>query len=381
VAAPSGSWLGDFEQSVQQADPAWVGLIVLALALGALVCGALAFRYLYRARLIEDTPTSRARSAHQGYVELEGRAQRMDHSPVTALLSGLPCCWYRYKIEELEVSRSDKGTHTRWKVIARGESKDTFWLEDDTGRVAIDPEGAEIYPRYKDSWQSRSGLSGIARPSEFFVGFFATHSSATTYRFTEERINRNDLIYALGLLKNLGAHVNTPTIDDRAKELLRDWKQDQAELHERFDLNKDGKIDEKEWLLARQAARREAAGATSLSRGPRLDSGMESRAMPQGCGDYGFGPIGEAAGATSLSRGPRLGPIGEAERVHAAQLQQTVEGINLLTRPADSRRPYILSAFPQKELVARKKRWMLLCATGFFASGIVALWLFNTRFR
>jgi hypothetical protein len=37
----------------------------------------------------------------------------------------------------------------------------------------------------------------------------------------------------------------------------------------------------------------EAATATSLSRGPRLDSGMESRAMPQGCGDYGFDPIGE----------------------------------------------------------------------------------------
>jgi DNA processing protein len=38
----------------------------------------------------------------------------------------------------------------------------------------------------------------------------------------------------------------------------------------------------------------EAADATSLSRGPRLD------------------PIGEAADATSLSRGPRLDPIGEA---------------------------------------------------------------------
>jgi glycerol-3-phosphate dehydrogenase len=57
------------------------------------------------------------------------------------------------------------------------------------------------------------------------------------------------------------------------------------------------------------------ATATSLSRGPRLDSGMESRAMPQGCGDYGFDPIGagrhfhrprETVLATDRARGPRL---------------------------------------------------------------------------
>src|SRR4030067_3134274 len=30
-----------------------------------------------------------------------------------------------------------------------------------------------------------------------------------------------------------------------------------------------------------------------MARGPRLDSGMESRAMQQGCGDYGLGPISD----------------------------------------------------------------------------------------
>jgi hypothetical protein len=324
VAASSGSWLAGLEQAVRHADAVGVGVALLAIA--ALVCGVLAFRYLYRARLIEDTPTSTARSAHQGYVELEGIARRIEHSPVTAPLSGLPCCWYRYKVEELETARSDGHTRTRWQVVARGESKDTFWLEDDTGRVAVDPEGAEIHPRYKDTWQSRSGLAGIARPTEFFVGFFATHSSATTYRFTEERINRNDPVYALGLLKNLGSHANAPTIDDRVLAILRDWKQDQARLHERFDLNRDGKIDEKEWLLARVAAKR------------------------------------------------------EAERAHADELQQTVEGINLLTHPRDGRRPYILSAFPQRELVARKQRWVALYGAGFFIFGTVAVWLYTTRF-
>ena len=53
----------------------WSLLSVLsALALLALY---FAFRNLHRARLIEDTPTSRIRSAHQGYVELIGEAAMM----------------------------------------------------------------------------------------------------------------------------------------------------------------------------------------------------------------------------------------------------------------------------------------------------------------
>lgn len=318
------SWLDGVAREVARSDADEIGLVIAVLALAAGACGYFAWRHLHRARLIEDTPTSRARSAAQGYVELEGAARQMEHTPIVARLSALPCCWYRYKIEELNESQGHG--RSRWKTIDKGESTDTFWLDDGTGRVAVDPEGAEVIPRYKDVWKSRSGLAGIARPSEFFVGFFAAHSSSTTYRFTEERINRNDPVYAIGLLKNLGSHLDTPSIDDRVTAIIRAWKRDQASLHERFDLNKDGKIDEKEWLLARRAARR------------------------------------------------------AAERAHTETLTQTTEGINLLTHPKNRDRPFIISAYPQKELVARKKRWMLLCAAGFFAAGIVAVWLFNTRF-
>jgi hypothetical protein len=319
-----GSWLEGVAREVAKSDADEIGLLIAVLALAAGACGYFAWCHLHRARLIEDTPTSRARSAAQGYVELEGEAKQMEHTLIVARLSALPCCWYRYKIEELDESQGH-GRH-RWKTIDKGESTDTFWLDDDTGRVAVDPEGAEVIPRYKDVWKSRSGLSGIAKPNEFFVGFYATHSSNTTYRFTEERINRNDPVYAIGLLKNLGSHLDTPSIDDRVTTIIRAWKRDQAALHERFDLNRDGKIDEKEWLLARRAARR------------------------------------------------------TAEQAHTETLAQTTEGINLLSRTKDRDRPFIISAFPQKELVARKKRWMLLCSAGFFVAGIVALWLFNTRF-
>jgi hypothetical protein len=39
--------------------------------------------------------------------------------------------------------------------------------------------------------------------------------------------------------------------------VLADWKNDSKQLLERFDLNRDGKIDMKEWELARLQAQRE----------------------------------------------------------------------------------------------------------------------------
>ena len=42
-------------------------------------------------------------------------------------------------------------------------------------------------------------------------------------------------------------------------ELLAEWKKDMPALHRRFDLNNDGELDEKEWALARQAAKRVVA--------------------------------------------------------------------------------------------------------------------------
>jgi hypothetical protein len=75
-----------------------------------------------------------------------------------------------------------------------------------------------------------------------------------------------------------------------------------------------------------------------------------------------------------------LDPIGEAERAHTKTFAQTTEGINLLTHAGNRDRPFIISAFPQKDLVASKKRLALLYGAGFFAAGIAAVWLFNTRF-
>ncbi len=322
---PSPAWLAGLAREVATADPLYVGAGIGVAALGSAYCVYRAWHDLHKARTIEDTPTSKARSAPQGYVELEGAGKLMDGPPIIAPLSGLPCVWFRYCIEEQITTEHRGHTQTRWQTVNKGVSTEVFWLEDDTGRVAVDPEDADVTPKHKDVWLSRSMSGGINTPA-YITSFLATHPGPNPYRFTEERINPGEQIYALGMLKNVASYTNQPTVDEEVRELLKTWKLDQTRLKERFDLNKDGNIDQQEWMLARAAARREV---------------LKTRREVQA---------------------------------------QFTDDINLLSRTDDTRRPYILSAYPQTHLVKRYRVAAALFGAGFFLLGIAAVWLFNTRF-
>lgn len=63
------------------------------------------------------------------------------------------------------------------------------------------------------------------------------------------------------------------------------------------------------------------------------------------------------------------------------QIRNFSEGLNVLGPSHDASRPYILSAFTQKELSTRYRLWSLLHGGGFFLFGAVALWVFNIRFH
>ncbi|MBA1332790.1 hypothetical protein QQ73_17505, partial [Candidatus Endoriftia persephone str. Guaymas] len=95
---------------------------VNSLALLCLAALWFAFRNLSRARIIEDTPTSLIRSAHQGYVELNGTAATMQGEPILTPLTHVPCCWYRYRIER----RHEKG----WRTSQQGSSDGLFLIKD-----------------------------------------------------------------------------------------------------------------------------------------------------------------------------------------------------------------------------------------------------------
>jgi hypothetical protein len=179
-----------------------------------------------RYRQIQDLPTSRVASAAQGYVELFGRSEPLGGEPVLSRHTGLPCCWYRYYIER-------KGSDDKWEYEDSGVSDAHFRLVDDTGECVISPDGAEVVSKHKERWVRGD------------------------YRYTEWLLLPKGPLYALGEFRTEGG--SNAELDERADmtALLADWKRDRKTRLERFDLNRDGAVDLKEWELARLQAQRE----------------------------------------------------------------------------------------------------------------------------
>ena len=131
-------------------DDLWFALLLLALAVVA--GGAAALRWIRKARLIEDMPTSRIRSAAQGYVELAGRVLPLADNRNLAPLTQRPCVWWRYRISKRVESGSGKHRRQRWQTVASGRSSLPFLLDDETGQCIVKPDGAEIVTTETTTW-------------------------------------------------------------------------------------------------------------------------------------------------------------------------------------------------------------------------------------
>ena len=285
------------------------------------------FRYLVRARLIENTPTARVRSAHQGYVELNGIAHSMAGEPIRAPLTGVECCWYRIKVE--------KQGNRRWSTREQETSGHLFLLRDATGACIIDPDGAQVTASDRSVWYGPSRrpfhpAHAREQHTESLVMQLAKllnkdiSGGQRRYRYTEERIFQGDPLYAIGLFKTQDELDRRESRRELMLGLLRDWKQAPDSLLNRFDHDRDGRIDSDEWEAARQAADQEAADTH--------------------------------------------------DRQQAGQIP------HLLSKPDFMRLPFILSTDPEIAMV-RRFRWLAAANLSLFlAAGTLAVWLLGTHY-
>ena len=296
---------------VLHAPPANFWLFLL-LATGAAIAGFVyAFVLLHRARLIEDTPTSKIRSAAQGYVELEGKCGLMEGMPIVSPLTATQCTWYRYKVEKL----GDKHSRT----IESGVSDELFLLLGDTGRCVVDPEGAVVTCRTRQVWYENSYPSrrSMQRGGSLFGRLGAR------YRYTEERMHPGETLYAIGMFMSVGGGAESFNTDAEVRELLKEWKQNQKQLLQRFDSNGDGEIDVQEWEAVRKAA---------------------------------------------------------YAQVRKQQSQRSVQPpTHVMTKPTHGKRPYLLSVYPQQELVKRYKLKAAASLAGFLIAGSITVWMATLR--
>ncbi len=243
-------------------------LLAACLAAGAAYSFWYAFKAWARNRIIEDTPTSRVRSAAQGYVELNGRSLPPPGPATRGPLTGRPCAWWRYKIEE----RRSTGKSRSWCTLQAATSDTPFLLDDGTGRCLIDPRGAEVFPGATDVWYGPSQWpQGRIPDGGGFFGRLADALVTDRYRYTEHRLQPQESLYAIGAFRSLGG-VSVEDPDAAAAELLRTWKQDPTKLLARFDADHDGALSQAEWEQARTAARRQILdGRAAAEKPPSLN--------------------------------------------------------------------------------------------------------------
>lgn len=235
----------------------WLLTLVFAIAAG----GVAALRSFKRARLIEDTPTSRIRSAAQGYVEIAGNARLLPGTQNLAPLTQRPCVWWRYKVSKRTETGSGKNRRSQWQTVASGTSAVPFLLDDGTGECIVQPDGAEVIATESTSWYGDTPWpTGPASKS------FRLFTGSRDYRYVEDRVYEHEMVHALGDFRST-ASAAEPGPNDAVAAQLAEWKQDQPALLQRFDRDGDGRIDMAEWEAARAAAR-QLVLEQSVRRGP-----------------------------------------------------------------------------------------------------------------
>jgi hypothetical protein len=170
------------------------------------------FRLLQRRRLILDTPLSKIRSASMGMVEVNGLA--VGPYTMVAPISARDCYYYRTLVWEWKARGRDK----TWVKIAGECVHLPFFVDDNTGRLLVDPRGADL-DLHRDFEQefSDSFFSSKDPVPDSVRSFLARYGIVTNNKIKVEEfcIKPKNSLFILGTLgENPGVEVTAQPIPD-----------------------------------------------------------------------------------------------------------------------------------------------------------------------
>ncbi len=152
-------------------DHPYLGAFIMIL-IGAFVFYA-AFKQYRQYRILADAPKARVRSMPMGLVHLHGKATG---EPLTSPLTGTRCFTYVADIQEWVRTRTKNGWKWSWRTTAGDDDFKQFYLDDGTGRVLVNPGGAEesidMQPMFyceidkEGHFKSSKPANGVSAPSE-----------------------------------------------------------------------------------------------------------------------------------------------------------------------------------------------------------------------
>ena len=164
------------------------------------------FRLLQRRRLILDTPFSKLRSASMGMVEISGQA--VGPYTMIAPITGRPCYYFRTLVWEYK----QHGKNKQWVKIVSDCMHLPFFIDDNTGRVLVDPRGADLDLHCDFEQQFSDSFFTTKDPVPDSVRSFLSRHGIVTYnkiKVEEYCIKPKNSMFILGTLgDNPGLEVN-----------------------------------------------------------------------------------------------------------------------------------------------------------------------------
>ncbi len=172
------------------------------------------FRLLQRRQLILNTPISKIRSASIGMVELSGLAVGPYTMP--APVTGKTCYYYRTLVWEWKQS----GRNRKWVKVAAECMHLPFFLDDNTGKVMVDPRGADLdlHRDFQQEFCDSFFTTKDEVPAQVRV-FLSRHGVSTTNKIKVEEfcIKPKNALFILGSLgENSEMEVTADPIEDEA---------------------------------------------------------------------------------------------------------------------------------------------------------------------
>ena len=155
------------------------------------------FGILQRKRLILNTPESKIRSASMGLVEISGQA--VGPYTISAPASELECFYHHTMAWELKQS----GKNKEWVKVAEESLHVPFYIDDGTGRLMIDCNGAETDLHRDFHEEYRHSLFSADDPvPDGIRHFLARHGVASDreLKVDEYCIKPKNFLFVLGTL-------------------------------------------------------------------------------------------------------------------------------------------------------------------------------------
>ena len=149
--------------------------------------------------------------------------------------------------------KQSSGKRITWTNISDERSSQMFHLVDETGDCIVDPDDARVIPEMDTTWYGHSTEYRSRAPKKPTRFNFSMGS----YRFRERLLLPASTLYALGWFRTVHSNPSDEFIAKQVEDLVRTWKLQPAKYLREYDLDQNGKSEKREWKVIRAAARKQ----------------------------------------------------------------------------------------------------------------------------